>query len=130
MATWDLSEMKHHLLLCNGGSCNNWGAEELTQAIRKEISKRNLDDAIHTTRTRCTGRCNDRCVAIVYPSGNWYKDLRPEDANQFVNSLVLQRDLTGKVSHTFTGEGFEREEGVSPGIPKDREKVKRVSKQY
>lgn len=39
MATWDLSNTKHHLLICNGSSCNKAGAEELTQAIRNEIQK-------------------------------------------------------------------------------------------
>jgi hypothetical protein len=43
---------------------------------------------------------------------------------------VLNRDLTGKVSHTYTGDGFTREEGISKGISKDPEKVKKVSKQY
>lgn len=49
MATWDLSNMKHHVLICNGSSCNQAGAEELTQAIRKEISSQEMDDTIHTT---------------------------------------------------------------------------------
>ncbi|WP_332633349.1 (2Fe-2S) ferredoxin domain-containing protein [Halalkalibacter flavus] len=129
MPAWDLSQTKHHVLFCNGSSCNKWGAEDVTQAIRHEISKRNLDELIHTTRTRCNGRCDDRCVAVVYPSGEWYKGLVPEDASTFVNSLVLDRDLTGKVSHIYTGDRFAREEGISKAISKDTEKVKRVSKQ-
>ncbi|MEC5425911.1 (2Fe-2S) ferredoxin domain-containing protein [Virgibacillus sp. C22-A2] len=128
MATWDLSQTKYHVLFCNGSSCNKLGAEEVTQAIRHEITKRNLDTLIHTTRTRCNGRCVDRCVAVVYPSGNWYKGLVSEDASAFVNSLVLNRDLTEKISHTYTGEVFSREEGISKGISKDPEKVKKVSK--
>lgn len=79
MATWDLSNMKHHIFICNGSSCNRAGAEELTQVIRQEISDRELDDFIHTTRTRCNGRCQDKCVAIHYPRGTWYRDLKPED---------------------------------------------------
>ncbi|MCY8159728.1 (2Fe-2S) ferredoxin domain-containing protein, partial [Bacillus licheniformis] len=74
MATWDLSNMKHHIFICNGSSCNRAGAEELTQVIRQEISERELDDVIHTTRTRCNGRCQDKCVAIHYPRGTWYRD--------------------------------------------------------
>lgn len=49
MAAWDLSNMKHHVLICNGSSCNQAGAEVLTQAIRKEISSQEMDDTIHTT---------------------------------------------------------------------------------
>ena len=128
MATWDLSKTKHHVLICNGSSCNQVGAEELTQAIRKEISDRELDDSIHTTRTRCNGRCHDKCVVINYPKGTWYKDLKPEDASPFVDSLLVNEDYTEKVSHSFHGQGFERSQGVSTGISKDKEKVKKVSK--
>ncbi|MFC3885005.1 ferredoxin [Bacillus songklensis] len=128
MATWDLSETKHHVLICNGSSCNQVGAEELTQAIRKEISHRELDDTIHTTRTRCNGRCHDKCVVIAYPTGIWYKDLKPEDSPLFVDSLITGEDCTGKVSHSFNGQGFERADGVVIGIPKDKEKVVKVSK--
>ncbi|MGP7817193.1 (2Fe-2S) ferredoxin domain-containing protein [Niallia sp. 01092] len=128
MATWDLSNTKHHILICNGSSCNRAGAEELTQAIRKEILDRELDDALHTTRTRCNGRCHDKCVVIDYPKGTWYQDLKPEDAPLFVDSLLVNEDFTEKVSHTFNGEGFDREPEVITGVFKDTEKVKKVSK--
>lgn len=128
MATWNLSNTKHHVLICNGSSCNREGAEELTQAIRTEISNRKLDDVIHTTRTRCNGRCHDKCVVISYPNGTWYKDLKPEESSLLVDSLLTNEDCTGKISHTFNGEVFEREDHIVVGIYKDKETVNKVSK--
>ncbi|MCM3654161.1 (2Fe-2S) ferredoxin domain-containing protein [Metabacillus litoralis] len=128
MATWDLSSTKHHVLLCNGSSCNRAGAEELTQAIRKEISDREVDDTIHTTRTRCNGRCHDKCVVISYPQGTWYKDLKPEDASLFVDSLLADEVYSEKMSHSFQEDGFERADGVVTGVRKDKERVNKVSK--
>ncbi|MBM4763170.1 (2Fe-2S) ferredoxin domain-containing protein [Bacillus sp. B15-48] len=128
MATWDLSHTKHHILLCNGSSCSEVGAEELTQAIRKEISDRELDDIIHTTRTRCNGRCHDKCVVIHYPKGTWYKDLGPEDAPHFVDSLLTNEDYMEKVSHSFHDNRFERLPGIITGVSKDKNKVSKVSK--
>ncbi|WP_209123742.1 ferredoxin [Alkalihalobacillus sp. BA299] len=128
MATWDLSETKHHLLICNGSSCNKAGAEELTQAVRKEISDRELDDIIHTTRTKCNGRCQDKCVLIAYPKGVWYKDLNPEDAPQLIESLMMNAEFNNKISHCFDGDGFKRQADVPVGDFKDRERVKKVSK--
>jgi len=84
-----------------------------------EITKRNLDDTIHTTRTRCNGRCEDKCVVINYPKGTWYKDLKPEDAPLFVEALMANNDYREKVSHSFNGDGFKRLPGVSTGIFKD-----------
>ncbi|MGG3452113.1 (2Fe-2S) ferredoxin domain-containing protein [Domibacillus aminovorans] len=128
MTTWYLSNTKHHVLICNGSSCNEAGAEELTQAIRKEISEREMDDTIHTTRTWCNGRCHDKCVVINYPKGTWYKDLQPEDAPLFLNSLLANEDYKEKASHSFVGQGFERSPGVVTGVSKDKEKVSKVSK--
>jgi (2Fe-2S) ferredoxin len=128
MATWDLTNTKHHILLCNGSSCNQAGAEELTQSIRKEISIRELDDLIHTTRTRCNGRCLDKCVVIHYPKGTWYKDLLPEDAPSLIDEISNGRDYIPKISHSFSEDGFSREANISRGVLKDKEKVKKVSK--
>lgn len=119
LATWDLTEMKHHILLCNGGSCNRAGAEQLTQAVREEITKRGLDPVIHTTRTRCNGRCKDQCVAIVYPQGTWYKNLQSEDAEKLISSIINgKNELAEKVSYQWKVDHFERTEGTIVGEKK------------
>ncbi|MFB4324061.1 (2Fe-2S) ferredoxin domain-containing protein [Priestia sp. BR_2] len=128
MATWNLDTTKHHVLICNGSSCNRVGAEEVTQAIRSEIANQELDSYIHTTRTRCNGRCHDKCVVISYPDGIWYKDVKPQDARELINSLKKDQPFVGKISHTFCEEGFQRTEGTVKGISKEKETVIKVSK--
>jgi len=128
MATWNLDTTKHHVLICNGSSCNRVGAEEVTQAIRSEIANQELDPYIHTTRTRCNGRCHDKCVVISYPDGIWYKDVKPQDARELINSLKKGQPFVEKISHTFCEEGFQRTEGTVKGISKEKETVIKVSK--
>ena len=86
MATWDLRGMKHHVLICNGGTCLRHGGDDVTMAVREEIARLGLDDIIHTTRTRCNGRCQDACVMIVYPQGVWYRQMTPERAKEVVRA--------------------------------------------
>ncbi|APH05063.1 (2Fe-2S) ferredoxin domain-containing protein [Bacillus weihaiensis] len=93
MTTWNLSETKHHVLICNGSSCMRKGGEEATQAFRDEITKLDLDSTIHTTRTRCNGRCKDACVAIVYPEGTWYKGLTPELSREIVQQHLVKGEI-------------------------------------
>jgi (2Fe-2S) ferredoxin len=90
MATWDLSKTKHHVLVCNGGSCLRNQGDEVTLALRAEIAAQGAGDYIHTTRTRCNGRCEDACVVTVYPEGVWYKDMTPEAARCLVREHLLQ----------------------------------------
>ncbi|MGY4796314.1 (2Fe-2S) ferredoxin domain-containing protein [Lysinibacillus sp. FSL K6-0057] len=87
MTTWNLEGMKTHLFICNGSSCMNKDGEEITLAIRDEIQRQALDQEIHTTRTRCNGRCKDACVVIAYPQGNWYRVPSTEHARTLVQDL-------------------------------------------
>ncbi|MEH6949562.1 (2Fe-2S) ferredoxin domain-containing protein, partial [Bacillus sp. JJ634] len=76
----------------------------------------------------CNGRCHDKCVVIAYPNGTWYKDMKPEDSPLLIDSLLSNKDCTGKISHTFNGEEFERSEGTVAGVRKNKAKVNKVSK--
>lgn len=122
MATWNLENTKAHILICNGSSCMRKGGEEVTLAIREALTNRGLDDQIHTARTRCQGRCKDACTVIVYPEGTWYQQMTAEDAEPFVDALSRGEKLLEKVSHTFTGEGFERQNDAPVGIFKSEAK--------
>ncbi|OIK09227.1 NADH dehydrogenase [Bacillus sp. MUM 116] len=111
MTTWNLNGTKHHVLICNGSSCMRKGGEEATLAIRNEINNLDLDGYIHTTRTRCNGRCKDAPVAIVYPEGTWYKEVTPE-----IGSRIVQQHLLGgtllqdQIIYQFDGIGFKHPE--------------------
>lgn len=119
MTMWDLSLTRHHLLICNGGSCMMNGGEEVTQAIRDEIARLCADDILHTTRTRCNGRCEEACVVIAYPDGIWYKHVTPKTALEIVRQHAEeQQPPSPLISHRFGGQGFVRTEGTSQGVLK------------
>ncbi|MDR6227281.1 (2Fe-2S) ferredoxin domain-containing protein [Desmospora profundinema] len=121
MTTWDLSQTRHHILICNGGSCLKRGADEVTCAIRDEISRCGEDQRIHTTRTKCNGRCADACVVIVYPEGSWFKAVTPEIGKAIVREHLLQcTSLLSHISHVYGEERFLRQPGVPIGVTKEK----------
>ena len=122
MATWNLERTKAHILICNGSSCLRKRAEEVTAAIRNELKERSLDDDIHTTRTRCNGRCKDACTVIVYPEGTWYQRIMPEDAEHLVSAIQQGEPFSEKVSHTFCQSGFKRHNQVPIGVFKSEKR--------
>lgn len=101
MTTWNLQETACHLLICNGGSCMKRQADEVTLAIRDEIALLGADKQIHTTRTRCNGRCADACVVVAYPEGVWYKDIDPELGRELVRQHAAGSRLEERIVYSF-----------------------------
>jgi len=118
MATWDLDGTKHHLFICNGGCCMLKYGEEVTMAIRDEIAIHGADSLIHTTRTRCNGRCDDACVVIHYPEGIWYRDVTPEIGRTIVKELIRSgRPLQDQLTYVYQS-GFQAAGGSAKGKAK------------
>src|SRR5690606_9619600 len=99
MTTWNLNQMQRHLLICNGATCMSAGAEEVTKQIRDEIRKNRLDEMIHTSRTRCNGRCKDKCVVIDYPKGTWYSVQNEETSRAIVQDTAEESSIIYSVEH-------------------------------
>ncbi|MED4533316.1 (2Fe-2S) ferredoxin domain-containing protein [Metabacillus fastidiosus] len=107
MATWNLEKTNHHVLICNGSSCMKKDAEDVTEAIRSEITNLDLDQVIHTSRTRCNGRCKDAPVVIVYPEGTWYKEFTPELARTMVKEHLIEgKIMNDSVIYTYENGSF------------------------
>ncbi|MGN7476267.1 CbiX/SirB N-terminal domain-containing protein [Solibacillus silvestris] len=114
MTTWNLNQMQRHLLICNGATCMGAGAEDVTQQIRDEIRKNRLDEMIHTSRTRCNGRCKDKCVVIDYPKGTWYSVQNEETSRAIVQDTAEESSIIYSVEH---GERIRHENRIK-GIDK------------
>lgn len=87
----------------------NREGERVTQAIRDEIALHGADRYIHTTRTRCNGRCADACVVIAYPEGLWYKDITPELGRQLVRRHLEGKRLEGNLVYSYDHEFVARD---------------------
>ncbi|MCR8634688.1 (2Fe-2S) ferredoxin domain-containing protein [Paenibacillus radicis (ex Xue et al. 2023)] len=124
MTTWNLSDVTHHVFICNGGSCLRQQGEEVTTAIRAEIAALDADGRIHTTRTRCNGRCEDACVVMVYPEGVWYKDVTPDVGRRIVREHLLEGNpLQDRMVYSYS-ESFKATGVGSTGATKARSQAK------
>lgn len=112
MTTWNLMQMQRHLLICNGATCMRAGAEEVTQQIRDEIRKNHLDEYIHTSRTRCNGRCKDKCVVIDYPKGTWYSVQKEETARDIVHEEVEDEAIIYSMDQGVRKRNQDRSKGI------------------
>lgn len=128
MTTWNLTRTKSHVLICNGSSCMRKGGEEVTEAIRDEISRLDLDAEVHTTRTRCNGRCKDACVVVVYPEGTWYKAATEEIGRKIIrNEQAPVYELRESILYEYEESTFVKvSEDSIKGIEKPAKELKEV----
>ncbi|ASA26403.1 (2Fe-2S) ferredoxin domain-containing protein [Paenibacillus donghaensis] len=101
MTTYNLQGTVSHILICNGSSCKKNRGEEVAEAIEAEIEKQGAQSLIHTTTTRCNGRCGDACVVIAYPEGVWYKEITPKLGKALVRKHLEGGRLEENVLYSY-----------------------------
>jgi NADH-quinone oxidoreductase subunit F len=79
-----------HVLVCTGAGCIASGSLQVSAALRKAIAKYRLQDNVRLVETGCLGPCAVGPVAVVYPDGCFYQDLKPEDAEEIAEEHLLK----------------------------------------
>jgi NADH-quinone oxidoreductase subunit F len=82
--------IRTHVLVCTGGGCIASGALQVSAALRDSLHKRGLSDEIKVIETGCLGPCSVGPVAVVYPDGIFYENIKPEDATGIVEEHLLK----------------------------------------
>lgn len=79
----------HHVLVCNHGArdlrCGACGPL-VADALQTAIEERSLDE-IHVHRSSHVGGHRFAGNVIVYPAGDWYGYVRPEDTDQLLDAI-------------------------------------------
>jgi (2Fe-2S) ferredoxin len=89
----DLSKIKKIIYLCNGTSCTNKGAEENITALRNSLTEQNLNDEIHTIRTKCSGFCKKGPIIGIQPENTWYQEMDVTSSTAVVTTHILRNTV-------------------------------------
>jgi len=79
-----------HLLVCVGSGCVENGSLKVKDRLEEEIEKKGLGGEVRVIGTGCLGPCAVGPVAVVYPEGVFYQNLKPEDAEVIVAEHLLK----------------------------------------
>jgi NADH-quinone oxidoreductase subunit F len=79
-----------NVLICTGAGCVASGALELSAAIKEALLKHGLADQIGVVETGCLGPCAAGPVAVIYPDGVLYQNLKAEHAERIVSEHLLK----------------------------------------
>jgi NADH-quinone oxidoreductase subunit F len=80
--------MRPCLTVCAGSGCTAAGAGEMLTALRKNVEKAGLMDAVDVKSTGCHGFCERGPIMIVWPEGTFYNKVASSDARAIVASIA------------------------------------------
>ncbi|HUV06623.1 MAG TPA: NADH-ubiquinone oxidoreductase-F iron-sulfur binding region domain-containing protein, partial [Spirochaetia bacterium] len=100
--------VKNHILVCTGGGCVASGALEVSAALKKAVNHFGLKDDVKVVETGCLGPCAASPVALVYPDGVLYQELKPEYASEIVEEHLLK----GRIVERLVQRGPETDEKI------------------
>ncbi len=83
---------QYHVFVCDQQkaeglpSCGARGGAAVIDALRAEIGRQGLGEAVQVTMCGSLGLCERGPNMVVYPEGTWYSGVQPGDAAELVDS--------------------------------------------
>jgi bidirectional [NiFe] hydrogenase diaphorase subunit len=96
-------KFQQHVSVCIAAGCQSSGADELKEAIRKEVLESGMQNVIHVKGVGCMGLCSAGPLVLAEPDGVMYANVTAEDAPEIVRSLDSGSD---SLPHCDAGSPF------------------------
>ncbi|MBW1825129.1 MAG: NAD(P)H-dependent oxidoreductase subunit E, partial [Deltaproteobacteria bacterium] len=90
----EISAWKYCVRICMTG-CKAYGAEEVKEALIREIGARGLKKSVEVRETGCQGFCAKAPVLTIDPLGIFYQEVTPADAADIVVRTIQKGDVLG-----------------------------------
>ena len=84
-----MEQFRSHVLVCTGGGCIASGALAVSAAFSEELEKQGLASEVQVVETGCLGPCAVGPVALVYPDGVFYQNIKVPDVAEIVEEHLV-----------------------------------------
>jgi len=81
---------RSQVLLCGGTGCTSSGSTKLTEILKDELVKHDLENEIEVVVTGCFGLCELGPVVIIYPEGTFYSRVKESDIKELVEEHLIK----------------------------------------
>ena len=98
-----MDQVRSHVLVCTGGGCIASGALAVSAAFIKELEDQGLADEVRVVETGCLGPCAVGPVALIYPDGVFYQNIKVEDVRDIVEEHLLKGRVVQRLVSTAPG---------------------------
>lgn len=86
------SSIQKHLFICTNKrdgkqSCGGSGAEEIVDELKKWTKEEGLKKSMRVNKAGCLGPCEHGVVAVCYPEGRWFTNVKLKDIDDLKKVL-------------------------------------------
>ena len=93
-----------HLFVCTGDDCRKRGGKKVCKAFKEVLDDRGMKRLVKVMEVDCFDQCAHGPMAIVYPDGVWYSDLKADDAEEIVDRhLTAGKPVSSKLYRRVHG---------------------------
>lgn len=94
---------RSHVLVCTGTGCVSSGSHSVKDNFVTKLAEFGLQDEVKVVETGCHGFCEQGPIAIVYPEGVFYCQLKDDDINEIVEEHLLKGRIVQRLLYTELG---------------------------
>lgn len=101
-----MEPFRYHAFVCTQEKaegvpcCSVAGSFTVLNALHRELGTKGLADEIQVSSCGCLGVCDSGPVMIVYPEGDWYTKLTPNDVPEIVSSHFERGEKVARLLRT------------------------------
>jgi NADH-quinone oxidoreductase subunit F len=99
-----MNRSRSNILVCTGAGCVASGAMELSAAFQQSLAKFKLADEVKVIETGCLGPCAVGPVAVIYPDGVLYQNLKPELSDRIAEEHLLKGRIVESLIYPLPAE--------------------------
>ena len=105
---------RSHILICTDPECLAKGAQNIENALMRELEAHGLREEVSLLETSRLGHCHAGPEIVVYPEGTTYVNLTPDAIAEIVEEHLLKGRIAQK--YQFAGEARKDEELRAPTV--------------
>ena len=99
-----MNKLKKHIFVCENikdeshtkQSCGRLGGIEIRSKLKNRLRELGLSQIIRANTSGCLGACKHGPVAVIYPEGRWYGEIKLDDVDEIIqidliNTKIVER---------------------------------------
>jgi NADH:ubiquinone oxidoreductase subunit F (NADH-binding)/(2Fe-2S) ferredoxin/NAD-dependent dihydropyrimidine dehydrogenase PreA subunit len=81
------------IFICGGTGCRASHAQDVIDALRKALKKREIEKSVQIRVTGCHGFCEQGPLMIIEPGNIFYCGLKPKDADEIITTTIVKGEV-------------------------------------